>query len=473
MQGRQAEKGRRSFRQPPPDYTQRGPWLRVFLMVAAVIAVLAVAERTREPQSWKWLWDLDKSDPDKAAQREPIQNRLPDKPATGQGEVLVTADAPLAGVDGQGTIDPAARAWQEGWRDVYGRLSSADRDLLFEMLHAVQRHQALPAEKAGTAADLLALATTLWEDYQAAAFQAVAQLKGDDQTQWVDVLRQVNGRFSDDLRPALQAVIDGRTPTENEERALGGLRSTLVALTTAQIEDDTVFRPAEREILFHLQAEVRDAEPQELKQRSLGQVTYLQLFKQPKEYRGRVVSVKGTVRLAYRVQAPANHLGIKEHFVYWIYPDGGPSSPIVVYALEAPAGFPAIADRDLDRKTTKLREDVTVTGVFFKRWAYPAQEGATYTAPMLLARVPAWRPNTLDLTAGRAGLSRLELGAAVIAALLMAACITAVLWYRTHRPRPADEFAPPNIADLQNIKLRPTTHEALRNLERDARVHPE
>ena len=66
----------------------------------------------------------------------------------------------------------------------------------------MQRHQALPAEKTSAAADLLALATTLWEDYQAAAFQAVAELKGDDQTQWVDVLRQVNSRYSDDLRPA-------------------------------------------------------------------------------------------------------------------------------------------------------------------------------------------------------------------------------------------------------------------------------
>lgn len=466
MQGRQ-QAGTKppNFRRPPPDYTQRGPWLRVFLMVAAVMFVLAVAERARDPKSWKWMWKLDQ-----AAQREPINNRLPDKPGSGQSGALVTADPPLASVDGAAQLDPTARAWQEGWRDVFARLSAANRDLLFEILHASGQHQKLAADKTAAAADLLASATTLWEDYQAAAFQAVAELKGDDQTQWVDVLRQVNGRFKDDLCPALQAVIDGRTPTEQEERALTGLQTTLVALATAQIEDDTFFRPAERDIWFHLLSEVREAKPQELKQRSLGQVTYLQLFKQTKEYRGRVVSVKGTVKLAYRVQAPANHLGIKEYFVYWIHPDGGPTSPIVVYALEAPAGFPAIQDKDLDRRATRLREEVEVTGVFFKRWAYPAQEGATYTAPLILAQVPAWRPNTLDLAAGRAGLSHLELGAAIIAALLMAACITAVLWYRTHRPRPADEFAPPNIADLASLKLRPTTQEALRDLERDSRA---
>jgi hypothetical protein len=181
------------------------------------------------------------------------------------------------------------------------------------------------------------------------------------------------------------------------------------------------------------------------------------------------VSVKGTVKLAYRVQAPENYLGIKEYFVYWVHADGGPTSPIVVYALSAPAGFPAIKDKDLDRATTKLREEVEFTGVFFKRWAYAAKDG-TYTAPLVLANVPAWQQNTLDLAAGRSGLSPLELVAAVVAALLMAACIAAVLWYRTRRSTAADEFAPPNIADLANLKLRPTTQQALRDLERQSRA---
>ena len=45
---RLADKGRPNFPKLPPDYTQRGPWgAKCYLMVAAVMAVLAVAERSR------------------------------------------------------------------------------------------------------------------------------------------------------------------------------------------------------------------------------------------------------------------------------------------------------------------------------------------------------------------------------------------------------------------------------------------
>ena len=100
--------------------------------------------------------------------------------------------------------------------DAPARPSAADRDSPFA---DAPRCAAAPGTARGKdqcRRRLVVLATTLWEDYQAAAFQAVAELKGDDQTQRVDVLRQVNSRYSDDLRPALQAVIDGRTPTGDE-----------------------------------------------------------------------------------------------------------------------------------------------------------------------------------------------------------------------------------------------------------------
>src|SRR5205823_3960873 len=124
-------------------------------------------------------------------------------------------------------------------------------------------------------------------DYQAVAFQSVADLKGDDQAQWIDVLRQVNGRFANVL-PALQTSAAGRTPTEAERTTLQGLETTLVALAQAQIQDDTlIFRPAEREIWFHELARVRDSDQAQLEKASLGHVAYLQLHKQPADYRGK------------------------------------------------------------------------------------------------------------------------------------------------------------------------------------------
>ncbi len=453
----------RPAQRPVPDYSHRGTKLRLFVLVAAVMLVLAAIDWARKPHSWQWLWQLDKL----AERDEPVNDRLSDPPPRDAADTLVSMDPP-ASLPPDAALDPVARAWQQGWKDVYDRLEAAERELLFQMLYAAANRQALPPAKSEAAAELLARATTLWEDYQAAAFQSVAQLTGDDQLVWVDVLRQVNGRFANDLSPAIQSVIDGRTPTEAEERSLAGLSETLVALCSARIEDDTVFRPAEREIWFHRLALVRDRSAEELRKRSVGRVAYLQLFKQPDEYRGKVVSVKGTVKLAYRVQAPSNYLGIQQYFVYWIHPEGGPTSPIVVYALGAPPGFPEIHDKDLDRRTTRLSEDVEVTGVFFKRWAYAAKDG-TYTAPLVVANVPVWQRSALALDGAATRVSAAEIGVAAVAALLMAVCFALAIWHRTRRRRPADEFTPPNIAALSNLTLAPTTRESLRQLERDTK----
>jgi hypothetical protein len=250
-------------RKPVPDYSRQGTWMRVFLMVGAVMLVLTVVERARDPRTKQWLANLDKL----VQPKERLNNRLPEQPLRTEHDppgTFISTDETAKLVPADLQIDPLARSWQQGWKDVYERLQPAERDLLFEMLHSASQRQALPPEKTAAAGELLGRTTALWEDYQAVAFQAVAQLKGDDQTLWVDVLRQVNGRFNIDLRPALQAVIDGRSPTEAEERSLASFSETLLALTTAQIEDDTVFRPAEREIWFHQLAEVRAASAADL-----------------------------------------------------------------------------------------------------------------------------------------------------------------------------------------------------------------
>src|SRR6476646_7488112 len=64
---------------PPIDYRSRNAKLRLFVAVAAVILVLALAERARDPASWNWLFGLK----DKAGEVEkPINNRVARTEAT-------------------------------------------------------------------------------------------------------------------------------------------------------------------------------------------------------------------------------------------------------------------------------------------------------------------------------------------------------------------------------------------------------
>jgi hypothetical protein len=239
-----------------------------------------------------------------------------------------------------------------------------------------------------------------------------------------------------------------------------------LAAARAQIQDDTlVFRPAERDIWFHEVARIRAAADQTLQRESLGRVTYLQLARQPADYRGKVVTVAGTVRLAYREPAGANELGIDEYFVYWLRPAGGPDSPMVVYALGAPAGFPRLAAsrQDAQRASDELREDVEVTGIFYKRCAYLG-EGGTYTAPVLIANVPNWQPRPAPAVPAATAVSAVELSVVVIAALVLAICISAVVWKRSLRRPSADR-----LISVGKLQAGPTPEESLRELERQAR----
>jgi hypothetical protein len=73
-----------------------------------------------------------------------------------------------------------------------------------------------------------------------------------------------------------------------------------------------------------------------------------------------------------------------------VRPAGGPNSPIVVYSLDLPQGFPPIKDKYADGELTTLNEEVEFTGYFFKRWAYPTEHDIQ-VAPLLLARAPRWQ----------------------------------------------------------------------------------
>jgi hypothetical protein len=161
-------------------------------------------------------------------------------------------------------------------------------------------------------------------------------------------------------------------------------------LALAAIRDDTVFRPAENDAWFQLCEHLQRTVEPDLKAASLGTIGFVPLYKQPQEYRGKLVTVGGTVRLGYYRVAPENRHGIAGYYTLWLRPTGG-NSPIAVYALELPPGFPDVRDREARGQRPLLDEEVEVTGYFFKRWAYRATDGVRL-APLILAKVPRWRP---------------------------------------------------------------------------------
>ncbi|MBI85596.1 MAG: hypothetical protein CMJ81_20575 [Planctomycetaceae bacterium] len=148
------------------------------------------------------------------------------------------------------------------------------------------------------------------------------------------------------------------------------------------IEDDRLLHHPENAAWCNLLEILQESEPEELERASEGQVGFVSLFQQPAAYRGRLVTFLGSARRVEQVPAWKNHLGIEDYFVCWLRPSGGPNAPVNVYALELPKGFPV---------GNQIRESVELTGFFFKRLPYSAQDG-TRTAPLIIAKTMRWNP---------------------------------------------------------------------------------
>jgi hypothetical protein len=146
------------------------------------------------------------------------------------------------------------------------------------------------------------------------------------------------------------------------------------------VRDDTVFRGAEYDAFFHLLKILDDTEESTLQQASLGPTAFVQLYQQPDQYRGQLVSTKGTVHRVVEFPAARNDYGIEKYYQVWLQPHDAPGNPLVLYVLQLPEGFPV---------GMQVRETIACHGFFFKRWAYPAKD-AIRSTPLLLARTLHW-----------------------------------------------------------------------------------
>jgi hypothetical protein len=92
--------------------------------------------------------------------------------------------------------------------------------------------------------------------------------------------------------------------------------------------------------------------------------------------------MKGTLRRAERLPAPANDYGVDRYWQCWMEPAGGPASPVVIQCLTLPDGMPT---------GLAIGEPVEVTGYFFKNFAYNAAD-AIRVAPVIMTLEPSWKP---------------------------------------------------------------------------------
>jgi hypothetical protein len=146
------------------------------------------------------------------------------------------------------------------------------------------------------------------------------------------------------------------------------------------VQDNRPTLLSEHDAWFHLFAILQRTDEKALVAASQGSVTYVQLFRQPAEYRGRLATVRGTVRRSTLMPAPKNEYGIERYYQLCLTPADNPAYVIVIYCLQEPTGFP---------QGDGLTEQASVTGFSYKRWPYMAKKDMQL-APVVLSKTLHW-----------------------------------------------------------------------------------
>ncbi|MGY8767300.1 MAG: hypothetical protein ACKVH8_02555 [Pirellulales bacterium] len=184
-------------------------------------------------------------------------------------------------------------------------------------------------------------------------------------------------------KPPLTPYTMNQKADEKETEWLSGIRPEFYQM----VEDDTFFISKDREAWQNTFQVLKNTDKEDLQKAKAMPAQFVQLHLQPDQYRGKLVTLDGTIRRVVKAESQEKNLGISHYWQLWLFSDRH-TSPVVIYALELPEDFP-IGD--------SVYQPVSLRGVFFKRWAYSAQ-GGTMTAPLVLAKQVQWnRPTEQNL----------------------------------------------------------------------------
>jgi hypothetical protein len=231
------------------------------------------------------------------------------------------------------------------------------------------------------------------------------------------------------------AEVEHKEPLPAHKKFFSGVDPELLA----GVRDDTPFRSSEAAAFYHLLGILNETPQAELEKNSIGPVSFTQLFGQPKEFRGDLVTIEGTVLRAQPKTAAKNDYGIAEYDLLVIEPTDR-AYGVMVYALSLPDDFP---------RGDGLREPVTVTGFFYKRLAHLSEDREIMTWPVLLAKTVERRP-VLAAAPQANQQAQLQSLAGGLAIAVLASLVVAVFVFLATR-RKTRFIMPPSRPDLDRL----------------------
>jgi hypothetical protein len=491
-------------RRQPPDYTSRGTKLRLFGVLAAVMLVLAVVERGRDPRLWQGLHNL--STPPKrtivnTARQEP-QPSVKASVATPEraemferigldsdGFANVADDVPLSAVEDSLLLRMLDRLPRLG-RDNLQRWRQQDAD--WKALTASpgeHRGEVFFLRGRAKRVEKIALTPDEAELHEFGHFYHVSAELGDSKTpavifaqrvpagwpldQPLDEPVEADGLFfkvsatDEDRHPLVFAAervawLPDRTALERgvgpDQLALAKLGMDIGLWDDVRKLNHLPIEPGDREAFYQVLAAVGKSQAAALLSAGDGPLEIGPLLTQSERFQGMLLPVWGTARRITRIDvADADvqaRLGIDHYYEIDLFlPLGEANIRLGQGKGDAPVfrnSFPAtLVVRELPpglSESENLHEQIHADAVFFKIWTYDSRYtnrfGQVQPAPLFVA----FAPHVVQSSSGSGWITNIIVGCALSGAL---AALATWMWLTPpHKRRLMTESSPPDFSGL-------------------------
>lgn len=152
----------------------------------------------------------------------------------------------------------------------------------------------------------------------------------------------------------------------------------------ALVKDNSVgIRDSERDLYYFLLAKVRDAPLKSLEQAARDDVAFTVLMTESSKFIGKLITLKAELRRLQPYPAGRNEHGVEQLYEAWLKTDDAGDNPYRVLCSRIPNDIPS----GMEVKPDTI---VRITGYYFKRYGYPAQEHRLHVAPLILAGEIQW-----------------------------------------------------------------------------------
>jgi len=458
-------------RRPPPNYFSRKVQYKLFGLVALLMTVVVVMERVRDPDLFRFFDEQAAGDVNSSTSGSSGNHANP----------LFDPQLARFGNPLPPTASQASRDLQSThrtlWIAILKKLTAAEQQTLLDTLHRARNGERGNDQQQTRWWELYQKIDLLYQKYEQQLMLSIhsttTALTPEQKTRAQAVLSQLRTRWTQTLRKAFLDILE-TTPdaqaAEANQTEYQFIQHILDQIGISRIDDHTVFRNSDNLAWFRMLETLRTATADRLQASVLVRPNILELSKQQDTFRGKLISMRGEVRKAYRVQAPTNQLDIQQYYVLVIRPSGGGTTPLIVYCLQPPSGFPSLPDKDIDRSTADMNDVVQVTGYFFKSWAHVGTQGQMFSSPLMLANSFQWLPHEqMPLTTSAKPASQLPVWAIFAIPLILAVVFTGGVYLMSRwKGQTATDTSPTDIsqhlAGLSDDEVAPPTREALQQL---------